>query len=519
MKKRALVSVSDKTGVIKLCKNLLDHDYEIISTGGSAEILESNGIPIIKISEVTEFNECLNGRVKTLHPKIHAGILAIRSDKDHMMQLNKLSISPIDIVVVNLYPFKETINNPKSTFNDAIENIDIGGPSMIRAAAKNYNDVLVVIDPADYDSLIAKLKAPDLITDSYRYELCVKAFEHTAYYDSVISNYLKQNSKMKTDSKYLTIPLEKVTNLRYGENPHQSAMLYKEHYVNHNSIIYAEQLNGKELSYNNISDADTAVNIISELSNESNDSYCVAIKHGTPCGVGLDENIYQAYLNCLDADPISIFGGIVAFNNEVDEKTASKLSEIFLELIIAPSFSNEAITILKSKKNLRVLKLINSASHTKENILKDYKKIKNGLLIQDTDNKLFYKNDLKIVTEKAPSIQELNQLIFGFKIVKHVKSNAIVLVKNNQSIGIGSGQTNRITSLNIAIDYAKDKIEGSLMASDAFLPFEDCVTRASEVGIKSIIQPGGSIRDDKIIEECNKLGISMVFTNMRHFKH
>lgn len=516
MKKRALISVSDKTGIIDFAKELVKFGYEIISTGGTYKILNENMINVISVSDITGFAECLDGRVKTLHPKIHGGILAIRDNELHIKQLSDLDIIPIDIVVVNLYPFKQTILKPDINFQEAIENIDIGGPSMIRAAAKNWQNVTVLVDHMDYSRVIDQLKENDKISNELRYELCIKSFEHTASYDATISSYLKSKCDFKVNLDTITFTYEKLSNLRYGENPHQSASLYKDVSNSSNSIISSKQLHGKELSYNNINDANAALELLKEI--EDNTPISVAIKHANPCGVGKGENLFDAYLNCYNSDPVSIFGGIIAVNKEIDEKTAEEMSKIFLEIIIAPKFSYKALEILKLKKNIRLLEL-NSIF---DNNLKDtyeLKKINGGILIQDVDNKLYDKDDIKVVTKKSPTEKEMQDLEFAFKVVKHVKSNGIVLVKDNKTIGIGPGQTNRITALELAIKYAGDNVEGSVMASDAFFPFDDCVKLASKHGIKCIIQPGGSLKDEDSIKACDMYGISMVFTGMRHFKH
>ncbi|ONI38381.1 bifunctional phosphoribosylaminoimidazolecarboxamide formyltransferase/IMP cyclohydrolase [Candidatus Epulonipiscium fishelsonii] len=515
MKKRALISVSDKTGVVEFARDLKDLGFEIISTGGTSKVLAENGIDVIGISEITDFPECLDGRVKTLHPNIYAGILAVRDNKEHMTQIETLNVQTIDIVAINLYPFKETILKENPSFEEAIENIDIGGPSMIRASAKNWQDVAVIVDPMDYAKVIQELKAGNISRET-KLDLAIKVFEYTSAYDTLICNYLQNSrgSKSSLPNKF-TVTYEKVQDLRYGENSHQQASFYKEIGNFKNTLAYAKQLHGKELSFNNINDANATLDIIKEFGYDQ--PVAVAVKHANPCGVGIGKTLIEAYTKCYEADPISIFGGIVALNREVDEQTAMELSKIFLEIIIAPSFSKEAMEILTKKLNLRLLEL-NDLAVPNSNIL-DFKKVAGGLLVQNLDTHLYDEEILEVVTKRKPTKEEMEQLIFAWKVVKHVKSNGIALVKNNATIGIGPGQTNRITALELAISYAKDNVKGSVMGSDAFFPFDDCVRLAGKSGITAIIQPGGSIRDEDSIKACDELDIAMVFTKMRHFKH
>ncbi|ONI38501.1 bifunctional phosphoribosylaminoimidazolecarboxamide formyltransferase/IMP cyclohydrolase [Candidatus Epulonipiscium fishelsonii] len=515
MKKRALISVSDKTGVVEFARDLKDLGFEIISTGGTSKVLAENGIDVIGISEITSFPECLDGRVKTLHPNIYAGILAVRDNKEHMAQIESLNVETIDVVAINLYPFKETILKENVSFEEAIENIDIGGPSMIRASAKNWQDVAVIVDPTDYIKVIEELKAGSIKRET-KLDLAIKVFEYTSAYDTLICNYLQKfRGNENAFPEKFTVTYEKVQDLRYGENGHQQASFYKE--VGHfkNTLAYAKQLNGKELSFNNINDANATLDIIKEFGYDK--PVAVAVKHANPCGVGIGETLIEAYTKCYEADPISIFGGIVALNREVDEQTALELSKIFLEIIIAPSFSKEAMDILTKKPNLRLLELKDLATPN-ANIL-DFKKVAGGLLVQNLDTQLYAEEDLEVVTKRKPTEEEMEQLIFAWKVVKHVKSNGIALVKNNATTGIGPGQTNRITALELAVHYAKDNAKGSVMGSDAFFPFDDCVRFAGKAGITAIIQPGGSIRDEDSIKACDELGIAMVFTKIRHFKH
>ncbi|HHW46201.1 MAG TPA: bifunctional phosphoribosylaminoimidazolecarboxamide formyltransferase/IMP cyclohydrolase [Clostridiales bacterium] len=516
MKKRALISVSDKQGVVEFARELSNLGFEIVSTGNTAKVLHDAGIEVKNVSEITGFEECLDGRVKTLHPAVHAGILAMRSNPEHMSQLEKLNITPIDVVAINLYPFKATILKPGVELEEAIENIDIGGPTMIRAAAKNWQDVAVIIDPADYSKVIEEYKANGCVSKETKFKLAVKVFEHTAQYDALIANYLKKQSGQNPLADNLTLTFEKVQDMRYGENPHQAAAFYREIGNFDNTLANAQQLHGKELSFNNINDANGALDLIKEFGYEQ--PVAVAVKHANPCGVALGRDIYEAYINAYNADPVSIFGGIVALNRTVDRRTAEELHKIFLEIIIAPDFDDDALEILKSKKNLRLLKLPGLANPNTDDML-DLKKVAGGLLVQSIDTKLLDTENLKCVTKRQPSDEELKELLFAWKVVKHTKSNGIVLAKSGSTVGIGPGQTNRITALELAIKYAGERAKGSVMASDAFFPFPDCVEAASKAGITAIIQPGGSIRDEESIKACDEAGIAMLFTGIRHFKH
>lgn len=514
MKKRALISVSDKTGIVDFAKELVALGYEVISTGGTARTLQEAGVPVIPISDITGFPECLDGRVKTLHPKIHAGILAMRSNPEHMQQLKELEIDPIDIVAINLYPFKETIAKPDVTFEEAIENIDIGGPTMIRAAAKNHQDVAVLVDPADYQVVLEEIRQKGEVSYETKRRLCYKVFEHTSHYDTLISTYLRKEIGMEGYPDTLTLTFEKQQDLRYGENPHQSAIFYKEPGKVAGSLCAAKQLNGKELSFNNINDANGALDLLREFDKTA----VIAVKHANPCGVGVADTVLEAYKKAYEADPVSIFGGIVAVNAQVDEKTAEEIVKIFLEIVIAPSYTKEALEILKRKPNLRVLELESIQAKLDPSTC-DMKKVVGGLLVQNIDNQLLPMDQLHCVTDRQPTEEEMENLLFAWKVVKHTKSNAIVLGKNGQTVGVGPGQTNRITALELAIKYGGEKVAGSVMASDAFFPFDDCVKAAAAAGITAIIQPGGSIRDQDSIKACNELGIAMMFTGMRHFKH
>lgn len=516
MKKRAVLSVSDKSGIVEFAKELEALGYEIVSTGGTARAIRDAGVKVTGVSDITGFPECLDGRVKTLHPKIHAGILAMRNNPEHMKQIEELGVTPIDIVAINLYPFKQTILKDGVTLAEAIENIDIGGPTMIRAAAKNWQDVAVIVDPKDYKTVIDELKANGEVSKETKFRLAGKVFEHTAQYDALIADYLR---KQRGDSPFadsLTLTFEKVQDMRYGENPHQKAAFYREIGKADNVLSAAKQLHGKELSYNNINDANGALDVIKEFGYDT--PVAVAVKHANPCGVATGADIHEAYLRAYEADPVSIFGGIVALNREVDAATAEEMAKIFLEIIIAPSFSKEALEILTKKKNIRLLELPNLAKANAKGTL-DMKKVAGGLLVQELDTELLNEEDIKCVTKRQPTAKELEDLKFAWKIVKHTKSNGIALAKDNQTVGIGPGQTNRITALELAIKYGGDKVKGSVMASDAFFPFSDCVEAAQKAGITAIIQPGGSIRDEDSIKAADEAGIAMLFTGMRHFKH
>lgn len=515
---RALISVSDKTGIVDFAKKLQELGVQIISTGGTHKTLEQAGVKVTGISEVTGFPECLDGRVKTLHPNIHAGLLAMRSNLEHMKQLEELNIETIDMVVVNLYPFKETILKEGVTREVAIENIDIGGPTMLRSAAKNYQDVAVVVDPRDYDIVIDELKTGNGISLDTKFYLCSKVFAHTAHYDTLIASYMKKERQDNSLPETFTMTFEKVQEMRYGENPHQKAAFYKEVGKNDGLLSSALQLHGKELSFNNINDTNGALELLKEFEEPT----VVACKHANPCGVGTGENVYEAYVKAYNSDPTSIFGGIVVMNRELDEKTAEEINKIFVEIVVAPSYSEKALEILKSKKNIRLLAIKNITTKQDENAY-DLKKVAGGILVQTIDSKLFA-GELKTVTKKQPTEQEMKDLIMAWKIVKHTKSNAITIVKNGQSIGIGPGQVNRIWACKQAIEHAvefsgEDSLKGACLASDAFFPFSDSVEAAAEAGITAIIQPGGSLKDIDSIEACDKHNMSMLFTDMRHFKH
>lgn len=517
---RALISVSDKTGIVELAKELVSLGVEIISTGGTYNKLKEEGIKAIEISELTGFPECLDGRVKTLHPVVHAGLLAMRSKPEHMKQLEELNIETIDMVIVNLYPFKATILKGGVTRSEAVENIDIGGPTMLRSAAKNYQDVAVVVDPRDYEKVLSELKEKKEVSLDTKFYLMQKVFMHTSNYDTMIADYLKKQRNDESFPETLTMTFEKVQDMRYGENPHQAAAFYREIGKKKGSIVDAVQLNGKELSFNNINDTNGALELLKEYTEPT----VVACKHGNPCGVGSADTIMEAWTKAYNADKTSIFGGIVVINREVTKELAEEMKKIFLEVIVAPSYEAEALEVLQTKKNVRVLKL-EDISVPQPASAYDLKKVNGGLIVQTIDSVLLNSdNDLKVVTKSAPSKEQMEDLLFAWKMVKFVKSNGIALAKNKQSIGIGPGQVNRVWAAQQSIEHAAELIDenatkGAVLASDAFFPFDDCVEAAHKAGITAIIQPGGSVRDEDSIKKCDEYGIAMVFTGMRHFKH
>ncbi len=513
----ALVSVSDKKNIIPFCKDLVENfDYKILSSGGTAKHLIDAKVPVIKVTDFTESPEILEGRVKTLHPKIHGGILAKRSNEKHQKDIEENKLKLIDLVVVNLYPFKKKVEE-ECSWEEAIENIDIGGPSMIRSAAKNHSDVAVLVDPSQYKDYIEELKKGPINKD-FKTKLAFEAFQHTASYDTAISNWMSKEKNLTPSNYIQSFPL--IKKLRYGENPHQKALWYGLNNIGWNS---AEQIQGKELSYNNLLDLESALSTVIEFGYEIKHNFetksiaAVILKHNNPCGASISDSASNSFQNAFKCDPISAFGGIVAFNANVDEKAALDLKDIFLECVVAPSFDKKALEIFKTKKNLRVLKLPKSLL-PKENQTSS-KSIMGGILIQDSDNEANNETSWIPVTKNTPSNQDYLDLKFAWKICKHVKSNAIVIAKNQQTLGIGAGQMNRVGASQIALKAAKEKGSGGVLASDGFLPFADTVELANEYGITSIIQPGGSIRDQESIEMCNLKGISMIFTKKRHFLH
>lgn len=510
MIKRALLSVSNKEGIVELAQGLVELGVELVSTGGTASTLKEAGVPVTYVADITGFPEILDGRVKTLHPKVHGGILALRSP-DHLKQLEELEITPIDLVVVNLYPFAETVAKPDVTLAEAVENIDIGGPTMVRAAAKNHEHVLVVVNPKRYSQVLMALKNKR-ISKLMRRGFAQEAFAHTATYDIAINQYLTGVTGQAFPAE-MTLGADLAQTLRYGENPHQHAAFYRLPQVEGACVANAQQLHGKELSYNNLLDANAALELVREFTQPA----VTIIKHNNPCGCAVADDIATAYQRALEGDPLSAFGGIVAATRPIDEATAKQMNEIFLEAIVAPDFTDEALEILTQKKNLRLLKTGDLTQQTDDDM--EIRKINGGLLLQQFDRELLDPEALKVVSEKQPSQDQLDEMIFAMAIVKHVKSNAIVVTKDKQLIGVGAGQMNRVGSANIAFTQAGEKAKGAVMASDAFIPFRDTIDSAAGTGIAAIIQPGGSMRDDDAIAACNEHQLSMVFTGMRHFKH
>ncbi|MHC1682160.1 MAG: bifunctional phosphoribosylaminoimidazolecarboxamide formyltransferase/IMP cyclohydrolase [Clostridiaceae bacterium] len=500
MLKRALISVFYKDGILEMAKFLEDRGVEIISTGGTYKYLKENGVKVIDVTDVTGFEEMLDGRVKTLNPLIHGGILAIRDNKEHMDKIAEKGITPIDVVIVNLYPFFDKVNEDLD-FEEKVEFIDIGGPTMLRAAAKNFQDVIVISDTKDYDEVKRQIVENGDVSFDFKKILAGKVFNLMSAYDGAIANFMLEGQF----NDYFNVSYKKAFDLRYGENGHQKAAYYVSTTEN-GAMKNIEILNGKELSYNNIKDMDIAWKVVCEFE----ETACCAVKHNTPCGVAVDETVFGAYTKAHDCDPISIFGGIVAFNKKVDKATAESLNKIFLEIVVAPEFDEDALEVLRTKKNLRVVKCLSKAVDEVECV-----KVDGGLLVQSTNNVLA--SEYKVVTENAPSEEDMKDLVFGMKVVKYVKSNAIVVVKDGKTLGIGGGQVNRIWAAAEALERAG--VEGAFMASDAFFPFGDVVDEAAKHKVKAIVQPGGSMRDQESIDACNKYGIPMVFTGIRHFKH
>lgn len=519
MAKRAIISVSNKEGVAELAWGLAELGWEIVSTGGTAQTLRAAGIPVTHISDVTGFPEILDGRVKTLHPKVHGGILARRTP-EHLAQLKEQEITPIDLVVVNLYPFKETIAEPGVTLEEAVENIDIGGPTMVRAAAKNFGSVAIVVNPGRYGQVLAEIREQGEVSLATRQRLALEAFTHTAEYDAAISAYLEQafgavdQARAATFPEVLTFSASKVQDLRYGENPHQKAAFYRLGQAPGWTMAGAEQLQGKELSYNNIVDVQAAWELVRELKSPA----AAVIKHTNPCGAALGTTLVEAYNRAYAADPVSAFGGIVGLNAPVDRNTAEKMAETFLEAVIAPDFEPQVLEVLQTKKNLRLLRT--GSLGEGENLPGfDIKSVGGGLLVQEWDQARTTADHLEVVTEKAPNPEAIQELLFAWTVVKHVKSNAIVITKDKVTLGVGAGQMNRVGAARIALEQAGDRAQGAVLASDAFFPFPDTVEEAAKAGIMAIIQPGGSIRDQEAIDTANRYGLAMVFTGQRHFRH
>jgi phosphoribosylaminoimidazolecarboxamide formyltransferase/IMP cyclohydrolase len=508
--KTALLSVTDKTGLIELAKGLVKLGVEIISTGGTALHIKNAGIDVTEIHEITGVPEFLGGRVKTLHPNVHGGILARRSNPEDLEELKVMGIDTIDMVVVNLYPFEQTVAKSGVTMELAMENVDIGGPTMLRAAAKNHKDVVVICNPQRYAEVLVMLEREQDVDTVTRTKLAQEVFAYTSRYDSLISSYL--SGGIPPFPENLSYTYEKVYDLRYGENPHQKAAFYKDKSAGGLSIAHAKQLHGKELSFNNVNDASAALDLVLEFTEPA----VVALKHTNPCGVGLGSSALEAYKKAYESDPVSIFGGIVAVNREVDQELADLMSEIFLEVVIAPSFTDKALEILTKKPSLRLLEMGEFSPHQPS---VEYKHIYGGMLVQEKDAIIEDPHSWKCVTDRAPSQEELDQLYFGWRVVKHVKSNAVLLAKDNRTVGIGAGQMNRILPTEMSIKQAGDLAKGSVLASDAYFPFDDVVKACAKAGVTAIVQPGGSVRDQDSIIAANQAGIAMVFTGIRHFKH
>jgi len=510
MARRALISVSNKEGLVEFAQALVELEFEIVSTGGTARTLREAGISVIEVDKVTGFPEILDGRVKTLHPKIHGGLLAKVEEPVHLETLRAHGIVPFDLVCVNLYPFQATISRPECTIDEAIENIDIGGPAMLRAAAKNHEYVAVVVESRDYSLVLEEYRRGG-VDGAQRRKLAAKAFRHTAAYDALVAGYLTELVGEEFPER-ITLSYELEQSLRYGENPQQRAAFYRMPLAPSHSLVYAQQLQGKELSYNNINDANAALALVSEFS----EPVAVAVKHMNPCGVGIGNTTDEAFSRAFASDPVSIFGGIVAFNRPVDVATAAMLQQIFLEIIIAPAFSREALEILGSKKNLRLLTvpIAPSGQHDLR-----YVSVSGGMLVQTEDDEDLDEEALRVVTKREPTPQELQTLRFAWKVCKHVKSNAIVVSNSEMTLGVGAGQMNRVGAAEIALRQAKSKAQGAVLASDAFFPMDDTVELAAKAGITAIIQPGGSIRDQDSIAKADQHGIAMVFTGVRHFRH
>ena len=515
--KTALISVSDKTGILEFAKFLSENGVEILSTGGTAKLLKENSLPVTMVSDYTGFPEMMDGRVKTLHPKIHGGLLGKRDDANHMKAMEEHGIKPIDMLVVNLYPFEATISKEDCSFEYAIENIDIGGPSMVRSAAKNHNDVAVVASSRCYEKLIQELSDNDFsLSKKTRLLLAQEAFAHTSRYDSLISEYLlgKSETNQSVFPENYHIPLKKVQDLRYGENPHQNAAFYIDARSGNADITEAQQLQGKELSFNNIIDLEAALKVVLEFKETAS----VIIKHTNPCGIGIDESLLESFKKAKETDPVSAFGGIIGFNRIVNASTAEEIVTTFVEAIIAPDYEKKALEIFSKKKNLRLMKLPMGEKKKNGESL-DIKRVSGGLLLQNNDDIDLVESQLKVVTKKQPSEDQWEALRFAWKAAKHVKSNAIVFAKKDRTIGIGAGQMSRVDSTKIAVEKANSPVKGTVMASDAFFPFRDAIDAAAENGITAIIQPGGSIKDEEVITAANEHKIAMVFTGIRHFKH
>ena len=513
---RALISVSDKSGIVEFAQKLAAYGVELLSTGGTAKLLREAGLTVKDVSEFTGFPEMLDGRVKTLHPKVHGGLLGMRSNPEHVAKMKEHGIENIDMVIVNLYPFEATTAREGCLLDDAIENIDIGGPTMLRSAAKNYPDVTVLVDSADYAQVLEEMKATaGAVSQATNFALAVKVFQHTAAYDGAISNYLgsRLTGEVQEYPPTFTLQVKKAQDLRYGENPHQTAAFYVEGNVSEPCVSTARQLQGKELSFNNIIDLDAAIETVKEFEQ----SAAVIIKHTNPCGVALADSPLTAYLKARECDPVSAFGGIVGFNRIVDAETAKELTSTFLEAVIAPGYSEEALAVFTAKKNVRVMQVPLLDHYVAGGF--DLKRVTGGLLLQGRDLGMINAHDCRVVTERTPTASEYEALDFAWRVCKHVKSNAIVFSNRDQTVGIGAGQMSRVDSSKIAVQKALLSTRGTVLASDAFFPFRDGVDAAAEAGVTAIIQAGGSIRDEEVIRAANEHGIAMIFTTMRHFRH
>jgi len=515
-KKFALISVYDKAGLAPFAREIKKLGFEIVSSGGTAKFLRKNRIRVTEVQKLTKYPHMFDGRVKTLHPKIHGGILSDRTNKEHLKEIRKYGITPFDIIVCNLYPFEEVTSRKKFTHEEAIENIDIGGPAMVRASAKNYKNAAVVVDPRDYQQVLTELKSEGIVSIATREQLALKAFKHTAQYDALIVRYF--SSRLEGEEEFpreMDILLEKIQNLRYGENPHQKAAFYRERGEKGDGrVTEAKQLHGKELSFNNIVDMDAAWN----CANYFADPAIAIIKHTNPCGVAKAETLVEAYKLALESDPVSAFGGIIAANRGIDEATAKEVASLFVEVIIAPSFAPKALEILKAKQNIRIMEMGEKSICRPFKGL-DYKRVSGGMLVQEPDLAQLGINEIKVVTKREPSMAEMEDLFFAWGVAKYVKSNAIIYVKDGRTVGVGAGQMSRIDSAEIGVKKSKGKVKGSVLASDAFFPFPDVVELAAKQGVTAIIQPGGSKKDQESIDKANEAGIAMVFTGRRHFRH
>lgn len=515
--RRALISVSNKEGILDFAQNLAKLGIEILSTGGTAKLLRDGGVPVKDVSEFTGFPEILDGRVKTLHPKIHGALLGIRSKPEHQKQMKDHGIEPIDLVVVNLYPFEQTVSRPGVSFEEAIENIDIGGPAMLRSAAKNHADVAVVVSPRDYGRVLDEIKKTGEVSAKTRFDLCRTVFLHTARYDSAILAWLDSQVPDEEKTRFpniLTLQFEKVQNLRYGENPHQQAAFYREYGRKEPAVSHAKQLQGKEMSFNNYLDANSAFELVKEF----DEIAAVIVKHNNPCGVATGESLAEAYRRARDCDPVSAFGGVIAFNRMVDLETARELTSTFVEVVIAPEFAPDALEELKKKKDMRLLDIGPQVKGAAEGM--DMKKVVGGLIYQDRDlGTIPDIRALRVVTKRKPTDEEYHAMGFAWKVCKHVKSNAIVFAAKDRTIGIGAGQMSRLDSVKIAVMKARSPLKGTVLASDAFFPFRDGLDEAAMAGATAVIQPGGSLKDEEVIKAADEHGMAMIFTGMRHFRH